>query len=100
MRACSTSTLEQGAPAWLEELFCVDEDGNGTVVDQLDGHVGCELAVGHRNSERGQLRPQELVEAARPRRRRGCNERRAPPPPHVAVQGELRNQQERSAGVL
>ena len=46
MRACSTSALQQGTPAWLEEPFCVDEDGNGTVVDQLDGHVGPELAIG------------------------------------------------------
>jgi len=70
------------------------------VVDELDLHVGAELAGGHRRVALTRDAQHGVVERAAERRRRGAREARAVAARGVGRQRELADQQQAAAHVL
>src|SRR5687768_8487557 len=82
-----------------ESAGAVDQDGHWTIVDELDAHHGLELAGGHRQGNCPQFSHEIFVERTRQVGWSGGIERRASALAHVAVQRELRDDQNRTASV-
>src|SRR5688500_4234362 len=84
----------------LEPTARVQEDRDGAVVDEIHFHHGAEAAGGDLGDAGGaRLGDHRLVEALGLLRLEGVDEGRAPALARVAVEGELRDDEEAAAGL-
>src|SRR5580698_5475933 len=80
----------------LKTALRIDQNSDGTVVDEFYCHVRAELAVGDSNAERRRCSADVLEKGTGGRFFRGSYERRTASFTHVTVQRELRDEQQRS----
>jgi len=83
----------------LEEFCGVEEDCDGTIVHEVDGHVRLEDACLDANAERSKCGDKLLIERFAELRRSGENEARPAAASGVAVQSELRDGKDGAAGI-